>query len=134
MASFHRPRQPGASLARRAIPRNTGFEPIPARFAQGRQAPFRMDLGEVLTAGELQEITQAGSMAFHCMGDTGGVKNPEPQRLVERGLEQSLHGGEIAPSLRGAARRWRRPSATTSATSSTTMARLRSTSRSSRAC
>jgi len=102
MATFHRPRQPGASLAQRAAPRNTKFEPIPARFAQGRSAPFRMDLGEVLTAGELQEITQAGSMAFHCMGDTGGVKDPEPQKLVERGLEQSLHGGNIAPSLRGA--------------------------------
>ncbi len=103
MATFHRPRQPGASLAQRAAPRNTKFEPIPAQFAQGRKPPFRMDLGEVLTAGELQEITEAGTLAFHCMGDTGGVKNPEPQKLVERGLEQSLHGGNIAPSLRGAA-------------------------------
>ncbi len=103
MATFNRSRQPGASLARRAAPRNTSFEPIPAQFAQGRNAPFRMDLGEVLTASELQEITQAGSMAFHCLGDTGGVKSPEPQKLVERGLEQSLHVGNIAPSLRGAA-------------------------------
>ena len=103
MPTFYRPRQPGASLARRAAPRNTSFEPIPAQFTQGRQAPFRMGLNEVLTADEVQEITQAGSMAFHCMGDTGGVKNPEPQKLVERGLEQSLHGGAIAPSLRGAA-------------------------------
>jgi len=103
MTTFHRPRQPGASLAQRAPPRNTKFEPIPDRFAQGRIAPFRMDLGDVLAAGELQEITKAGSMAFHCMGDTGGVKDPEPQKLVERGLEQSLFSGNIAPSLRGAA-------------------------------
>jgi hypothetical protein len=41
-------------------------------------------------------------MSFHCVGDTGGVKNPEPQKLVERGLEQSLHIGNLAPSLRGA--------------------------------
>jgi len=102
MTTFHRPRQPGSSLAQRAAPRNTKFEPIPAQFAQGRTAPFRMDLAEVLTAGEMQEINQAGSMAFHCMGDTGGVKNPEPQKLMERGLEQSLHDGNIAPSLRGA--------------------------------
>ncbi len=102
MAIFHRPRQPGASLAQRAAPRNTKFEPIPAQFAQGRKAPFRMDLSDVLTAGELQEITRAGSMALHCMGDTGDVKNPEPQKLVERGLEQSLQSGNIAPSLRGA--------------------------------
>ena len=61
-----------------------------------------MDLGEILTADEIREITDAGSMSFHCMGDTGGVKNPEPRKLVERGLEQSLHTGNIAPSLRGA--------------------------------
>jgi len=102
MATFHRPRQPGASLAQRPAARITQFEPIPAQFAQGRHAPFRMDLSEVLTADEIQEITHAGSMAFHCMGDTGGVQNPEPQRLVERGLEQSLHSGNVAPSLRGA--------------------------------
>ena len=103
MTTFHRPRQPGGSLAHRPAPRITKFEPIPAQFAQGRNGPFRMDLGEVIGADELREITDAGSMAFHCMGDTGGVKNPEPQRLVERGLEQSLQGGQIAPSLRGAA-------------------------------
>ena len=103
MTSFHRPRQPGASLAHRPAPRITKFEPIPAAFSKGRNGPFRMDLGEVLTADEISEITAAGSMAFHCMGDTGGVKNPEPQRLVERGLEQSLGSGNFAPSLRGAA-------------------------------
>ena len=102
MTTFSRARQPGASLAHRGTPRNTKFQPIPAEYAQGRNGPFRMDLGEVLTPGEIHEITQSGSMSFHCMGDTGGVKNPEPQRLVERGLEQSLHSGNIAPSLRGA--------------------------------
>ena len=99
---FHRPRQPGASLARHAPPRNTAFEPIPASYAAGRNVPFRMDLAEVIGAAEVQQIADSGSMAFHCLGDTGGVKNPEPQRLVERGLEQSLQSGSIAPSLRGA--------------------------------
>ena len=103
MTTYHRPRQPGASLAQRAAPRLTGYQPIPAQFADGRNGPFRMNLAEILTAEELQEITDAGSMAFHCMGDTGGVKDPEPQRLVERGLEQSLQHGNFAPSLRGAA-------------------------------
>jgi hypothetical protein len=61
-----------------------------------------MDLGEILTADEIREITDAGSMSFHCVGDTGGVKNPEPLKPVERGLEQSLHTGNMVPSLRGA--------------------------------
>jgi hypothetical protein len=102
MAQFGRHRQPGASLAHHAPPRITKFQPIPARFAEGRNGPFRMDLGDILTADELREITDAGSMAFHCIGDSGGVRDPEPQRLVERGLEQSLQTGSIAPSLRGA--------------------------------
>ncbi len=102
MAVFHRPPQPGASLAHNAVPRATRFEPIPADFKAGRAPPFQMELSDVLTADEVAEITQAGSMAFHCIGDTGGVKNPEPQKLVERGLEQSLKGPQIAPSLRGA--------------------------------
>ena len=86
----------------RPAPRITKFEPIPAAFARGRKAPFRMDLSELLTADEYREIGDAGSMSFHCIGDTGGVKNPEPQKLVEQGLEQSLHSGNMAPSLRGA--------------------------------
>lgn len=103
MTIFHRPRQPGASLAQRAAPRITSFQPIPEQFARGRAGPFRMDLADVLSADEMRDIADAGSLSFHCMGDTGGVKNPEPQKLVERGLEQSLHTGNIAPSLRGAA-------------------------------
>ena len=102
MTTFHRPRQPGASLAQRSAPRITKFEPIPAAYAQGRDPPFRMDLGDILTAEQYREISDAGGMSFHCVGDTGGVKNPEPQRLVERGLEQSLHAANMAPSLRGA--------------------------------
>ena len=41
-------------------------------------------------------------MSFHCVGDTSGVKNPEPQKLVERGLKKSLHKGNMARGLRGA--------------------------------
>jgi hypothetical protein len=103
MVTYHRSRQPGASLAHHTTPRITKFQPIPDDFKAGRNPPFVMDLGAVLTADELQEITDAGSMAFHCIGDTGGVKDPEPQKLVARGLEESLKGPSIEPSLRGAA-------------------------------
>lgn len=103
MALFHRPRQPGASLAHHPVPRITRFQPIPDDYKAGRAPPFEMDLSAVLPADEVTEITDAGSMSFHCVGDTGGVKNPEPQKLVARGLEESLKGPSIAPSLRGAA-------------------------------
>jgi hypothetical protein len=103
MVQFHRPLQPGASLAHHPAPRITKFEPIPVDYMEGRAEPHEMDLADVLPREEVAEITQAGSMAFHCVGDTGGVKDPEPQKLVARGLEQSLKGPQIAPTLRGAA-------------------------------
>ena len=101
MTSFSRPRQPGASLAHHAVPRSSAFQPIPQAYR--RTGPFVMDLSAVLPPDELQEMIDAGAMSFHCLGDTGGVKNPEPQKLVARGLEEALKGPQIAPSLRGAA-------------------------------
>ena len=101
--TFGRPRQPGAALAQHSAARNTAFEPIPDAYKTGRKPPFRMSLADLLGHGEAAEIAAAGSLAFHCIGDTGGVRNPEPQKLVARGLEQSLDFPSLAPSLRGAA-------------------------------
>ena len=86
----HRPRQPGASLAKNSPPRIVEYEPIPAAFQPRRPPPYRMDLAEVLAPDEVAELTDAGRMVFHCMGDTGGVKRPEAQGLVARGMEQAL--------------------------------------------
>jgi hypothetical protein len=98
--AFHRPRQPGASLAHHPVPHTTKFQPNIAKTAQ---PAFEMDLSAVLPADGVKEITEAGRMAFHFVGDTGGVKNPEPQKLVARGQEEALRGQQLAPSLRGAA-------------------------------
>jgi acid phosphatase type 7 len=103
MVEFHRSRQPGASLAHHMPPRITKFEPIPADYKAGRNPPYQMDLADLLPADEMKEITDSGSIAFHCIGDTGGIKDPEPQKLVARGLEESLKGPQLAPTLRGAA-------------------------------
>ncbi len=103
MSGYSRPRQPGASLAHKAAPRNTAFEPIPPAYAAGRDTTRRLRLQDLIEAAEVEEITRAGSLAFHCIGDTGGVKDPQPQALVARGMEQSLRPGSIEPTLRGAA-------------------------------
>jgi len=92
MTSFHRPRQPAASLAHVAQPNTVSFVPIPAPYASGRNPPYQMNLSDVLSADEITEITQAGSMAFHCVGDTGGVKDPTPQQQVAQGLVNALTG------------------------------------------
>ncbi len=96
----HRPRQPGAALAQNAAPRIIEFEPIPAAFTPRRALPYRMDLSEIVGDKEVKDITDAGRMTFHCIGDTGGVKHPEPQGLVARGLEESLTTHTLAPSQR----------------------------------
>ncbi len=90
MTTFHRPRQPKASLAHIASPNATGFVPIPAAYASGRTPPYHMDLSAILPADEVQEISDAGNLVFHCLGDTGGVQDEGPQAMVAQGLLTSL--------------------------------------------
>jgi len=96
---IHRPRQPGASLARKAPPRIVEFEPIPADFKPRRDKPFRMELAEVIGQEQTDAITAAGRLAFHCVGDTGGVKRPESQMLAARGMEQGLQSDRMNPAF-----------------------------------
>ena len=99
MTSPHRASQPGQSLAQKAPPRIIEFEPIPAEFTPRRPAPYRLDLADILGSDEVQEMSEAGQMVFHCIGDTGGVKRPEAQMLVASGMERSLDTDKMAPSF-----------------------------------
>jgi hypothetical protein len=92
MTQVHRPRQPGAALAQVAVTSSSAYQPIPAQFSQGRVPPAPWDISAFLPAAEITEITDAGSISFHCVGDTGGVKNPAPQMQVAQGLVMSLQG------------------------------------------
>jgi hypothetical protein len=92
LTKYHRPKQPAASLAHAEQSNSAAFYPIPAQYAQGRKAPYHLDLSAILPAEEISDITAAGSLAFHCVGDTGGVKNPAPQEQVAQGLVKSLAG------------------------------------------
>ena len=62
----------------------SAFQPLPA--PTGR-APFRLDLSEIVPDA-VRAAEKAGGMAFHMVGDTGGVKDPNPQLLVAQGLER----------------------------------------------
>ena len=104
MSHAHRPRQPGASLAHIALPHVDAFQPIPAQFADGHDNPAPWDLAAILPEAEISEITDAGNMSFHCVGDTGGVKNPDPQAAVAAAMEGELaspqpSGAALAPSI-----------------------------------
>jgi hypothetical protein len=58
--------------------------------------PYRLTLGNVLSAGELTRITGAGELRFHCVGDTGGFENPIPQRAVAAAMATELSGPTAA--------------------------------------
>ena len=58
-----------------------------------------MDLSEVVSAADMQQITSQKLMTLHCIGDSGGVKRPEAQMLVAQGMEQSLKNGGAKPAF-----------------------------------
>ncbi len=88
---FAEPRPPVAPPHPQLSPlyRGEGFEPLPAPTGQ---APFRLDLSEIVPQAVIA-AEKAGGMDFHMVGDTGGVKDPNPQLLVARGLEQDAAVG-----------------------------------------
>ncbi len=94
--SNSRPTQPAASLAKKPPPRIVAFEPVPARFRPLRPPPYRMDLSEVVSADAMRRIAENRTMVLHCIGDSGGVKRPEVQMLVAKGMERSLENSRAS--------------------------------------
>jgi len=69
--------------------KGSGFQPLPAPTGK---PPFRLDLAEIVPDA-VAAAEKAGGIAFHMVGDTGGVKDPNPQTLVAAGL---VHDAEVA--------------------------------------
>ncbi|MCX8256277.1 hypothetical protein RHAL1_02404 [Beijerinckiaceae bacterium RH AL1] len=97
IAPTHRPRQPGASLAHKEPPRLVDKTPIPAQFTPRAPLPYRMDLADIIGAEKTAAIAKLGRMSIHCVGDTGGIKRPEAQHLVARGMEDSANNPSTTP-------------------------------------
>jgi predicted phosphodiesterase len=57
-----------------------------------------MTLESVIGAGQAAAIRDAGRLAFHCTGDTGGVKSPQPQQIVAMTMKREL-ASQPAPSF-----------------------------------
>src|SRR5262249_2577869 len=79
---------------------NMPFRPLPP--PTGR-SPFHLSLSDVLPPAMISEIMQARRIAFHVMGDCGGIKFPEPQQIVadhiERDVLQSPGGNRAIPAF-----------------------------------
>src|SRR4051812_45006897 len=82
-----RPSAKGTSAIHQEPPRDTKFRDLPPPTGE---APFRLDLKDILPAEDYQRIVDTGRLVFHLNGDMGGVKEAMPQLLVAKGMEQDL--------------------------------------------
>ncbi len=75
--------------ASKAVPATAlrGFQPLPR--PTGRP-PFHLALGDVIDRKVLAQIEQSGTLVFHAMGNTGGVRDPGPQQRVATYLAKQL--------------------------------------------
>src|SRR5580704_1537262 len=81
-------------LADTAITASAVIEQIPPP----RKNPPVMSLSDVLPAGALNAYTDR--LTFHCFGDTGGIKTPQPQFLVADKMVEDFAASD--PSARPA--------------------------------
>ena len=70
-----------------AIKAAPNLEPFPAS-----RKPEVLSLDQVLGTAEVQKITLAGSIVFHSVGDTGGIKEPSKQFAVADAMANDLSG------------------------------------------
>ena len=77
---------PVISRTPQALP-NQSKQPLPTPTGP---APYHLSLDSVLPAASMQAIQAAGKMSFHIVGDTGGVKAPQSQQLVESHMENDF--------------------------------------------
>lgn len=67
------------------------FEKLPR--PTGRY-PYRLDLAEVLGPDAIAQMTASGRLVFHCVGDTGGIKDGNPQQIVANHMQADLAGAD----------------------------------------
>ena len=83
-----RPSHEGISPTRLAQPRgNQEFHTLPTPTGA---APYHIGLDTILPAADINSIKAAGKLVFHLAGDTGGIKDPIPQSIVIRKMEEQL--------------------------------------------
>jgi hypothetical protein len=61
--------------------------------------PPVMDLSAILPDDAIARIQAAGQLVFHCVGDTGGIVNPNPQLAVADAMCSDLAGKNYATGL-----------------------------------
>ena len=61
-------------------------------------APYHLDLRDIITASDYEEIVTTKKLVFHFNGDVGGIDFATPQQLVAAGMEADCSvPGQTAP-------------------------------------
>jgi hypothetical protein len=86
---FGNPLPSGPLLAQRPHGQrsNQPFEPLPRPTGA---YPYRLSLVDTIP-GAAEALAGDRPLVFHCVGDTGGIKDPAPQMAVAAAMEGDLH-------------------------------------------
>src|ERR1041385_153274 len=63
------------------------FKPLPKPTGK---PPYHLTLEDVLGTDSVKRIQESGRIVFHTAGDTGGVKDPDHQRIVAFHMEEQF--------------------------------------------
>jgi hypothetical protein len=72
------------------------FQPLPAPAGP---APYRFDLAQLLSADEVASITQAGTLVFHTVGDTGDYRGRQQDFVAEMMTQDAQRSDELPAFL-----------------------------------
>jgi hypothetical protein len=82
-----RPSQTGGHPIHLKPVRDTHFRDLPPPTGQ---APFRLDIKDILPSDVYSAIVKHKKLTFHVNGDMGGIMYAVPQELVAKGMEQDF--------------------------------------------
>ncbi len=82
---------------RRSIVPDARFQPLPDPAGA---PPYRRELNDLVGPEAAAEIADAGALSFHCVGDTGGYRDPRPQRRVAAAMAAQVRAGRQASGAR----------------------------------
>jgi len=71
--------------------------PVPEAIPKPWRPPSAMTLDEVLGTPAVQTIQASGTIVFHCIGDTGGVKEPAHQFAVADAMTADYENNKTGP-------------------------------------
>ena len=72
------------STIRQTARGNQKFQDLPEPTGE---APYHLSLDKILSANQIKAITDSGSISFHAVGDSGGVRSPQAQQIVTIAME-----------------------------------------------